>query len=384
MCDPDFQLLGSGLYLDASLINHSCDPALPKRPGSPQTERQNTIPSRRGGAGLGLGARRAVPRRGLMAALGRGFRGRGRARAGGSRGRPLRAAAGAGEVGVQLAGTVREALGVELGANAETAELAAATAVGLFYLTAKPSVVAGFFETYLLGPVFAAREKATFTLTEEQLVSGPRLGQGAFGTVTRGVWVSGAASEFRSFDEAAEGPGKKADVVVKSVRTRNKEALRSVVVEAWMNRRLRRAAPSIGAPFLGELSVREGQQTEQRCLVWEWDGELTLQDFLEDRAFPGSLASHLQEQGYRTGRLLEDEAVVKRVIRDLLGALAQLHAIGIVHRDIKPANLLMSSTGSTKGRFKIIDFGAACDLRAGYNCECGWGGKAGRMGLTRG
>ena len=26
MCDPDFQLLGSGLYLDASLINHSCEP----------------------------------------------------------------------------------------------------------------------------------------------------------------------------------------------------------------------------------------------------------------------------------------------------------------------------------------------------------------------
>ena len=139
-------------------------------------------------------------------------------------------------------------------------------------------------------------------------------------------------------------------------------------------------APSIGAPFLGELSVREGQQTEQRCLVWEWDGELTLQDFLEDRGFPGSLASHLQEQGYRTGRLLEDEAVVKRVIRDLLGALAQLHAIGIVHRDIKPANLLMSSTGSTKGRFKIIDFGAACDLRAGYNCECGCPGGGGRGG----
>ena len=41
-----------------------------------------------------------------------------------------------------------------------------------------------------------------------------------------------------------------------------------------------------------------------------------------------------------------------------------MHGTGIVHRDIKPENLLISKE---EGKIKIIDLGAAADLRVGIN-----------------
>jgi serine/threonine-protein kinase len=45
----------------------------------------------------------------------------------------------------------------------------------------------------------------------------------------------------------------------------------------------------------------------------------------------------------------------ERLARELLGALAHIHAAGIVHRDIKPGNVLVAPDGSAK----LIDFGIA-------------------------
>jgi serine/threonine-protein kinase len=50
-----------------------------------------------------------------------------------------------------------------------------------------------------------------------------------------------------------------------------------------------------------------------------------------------------------------DEVECERLARELLGALAHIHAAGIVHRDVKPQNVLIAPDGSAK----LIDFGIA-------------------------
>lgn len=49
-------------------------------------------------------------------------------------------------------------------------------------------------------------------------------------------------------------------------------------------------------------------------------------------------------------------------MRQILQNLGDIHNTGIVHRDIKPQNMILSKKG-----IKMIDLGAAADLRIGIN-----------------
>lgn len=60
----------------------------------------------------------------------------------------------------------------------------------------------------------------------------------------------------------------------------------------------------------------------------------------------GSLYDHLQD-----GERPEPE----RLVRDLLAALAAIHATGIIHRDLKPGNVLLAADGTAC----LTDFGVA-------------------------
>jgi serine/threonine protein kinase len=50
------------------------------------------------------------------------------------------------------------------------------------------------------------------------------------------------------------------------------------------------------------------------------------------------------------------------LLAQLLGALVQVHAAGLVHRDIKPANLLLEATGTQPPILRLSDFGIALSL----------------------
>ncbi len=57
-----------------------------------------------------------------------------------------------------------------------------------------------------------------------------------------------------------------------------------------------------------------------------------------------------------TERMSQGAAIdCERLARELLGALAHIHAAGIVHRDVKPQNVLIGPEGDAK----LIDFGIA-------------------------
>lgn len=61
--------------------------------------------------------------------------------------------------------------------------------------------------------------------------------------------------------------------------------------------------------------------------------------------------------------LKRNALIIKQIMRQIITSLKRIHDTGIVHRDIKPANLVVTR----KGQIKLIDFGAATDLRIGKN-----------------
>ncbi|KAL2667469.1 hypothetical protein AAZV13_01G070400 [Glycine max] len=112
-------------------------------------------------------------------------------------------------------------------------------------------------------------------------------------------------------------------------------------------------------------SKSSSKKAAEYWLIWRFEGDATLADLMQSRDFPYNVETLILGEVQDLPKGLEREnRIIQTIVRQILFALDGLHSTGIVHRDIKPQNIIFSEESRT---FKIIDLGAATDLRVGIN-----------------
>eukprot|EP00850_Spirogloea_muscicola_P005024 SM000022S07238 [mRNA] locus=s22:737613:742418:+ [translate_table: standard] len=247
---------------------------------------------------------------------------------------------------------------------------AALAALAAGYLWATPGVAPGFWDMFILGPL---DNRLRPSYRKEDFVLGKKLGEGGYGTVYKAtfanptpgkVWAASPSSCCCSAP-LVERKGHALLAVAQPKELVVKRANEFGAVEIWMNERVRRACASSCADFIyGFLEPTKGRNDEF-WLVWKYEGDLTLASVLNQKDFPYNVEAAVLGRAQASPRGTARElAVVRELMRQILANIARLHATGIVHRDIKPQNIILCQE---TGALKIIDLGAAADLRVGIN-----------------
>ncbi|RDX77728.1 Serine/threonine-protein kinase STN8, chloroplastic, partial [Mucuna pruriens] len=243
------------------------------------------------------------------------------------------------------------------------------------YLTARPGVLVGAIDAFLLAPMQLLLDNLSGrrNLKRTDFLIVDKLGEGSFGVVYSGLLVPKNVDVQEWMQKSGRGKVSKLDakskdkVVLKKVKVGIEGAEEFGDSEEWFNYRLSRAAPETCAKFLGSFVADKtnSQFTKGgKWLVWKFEGGLSLADYMADQSFPSNLESVM------FGRVLQgvdsskrNALIIKQIMRQTITSLKKIHDTGIVHRDVKPANLVVTK----QGQIKLIDFGAATDLRIGKN-----------------
>jgi len=262
--------------------------------------------------------------------------------------------------------------------DGERWKIVSGSAFGWFYLTARPGVLKGALDSYVLAPlqflVDGALGRRNWKRTD--FLVDERLGEGSFGTVYAGFVLPRKLATDQDDDEFGRR-GRRIEeykdykrfdkVILKKVKVGVQGADECGEMEEWFNYRMRRAAPDTCAKYLGSFraDATRGQFTQGgKWLVWKYEGDSTLLDFMKQRNFPENLEMPLFGRTLKSkDQLQRHSLIIKQIMRQIISSLNKMHATGIVHRDVKPSNLVVTN----KGKLKFIDFGAATDLRVGKN-----------------
>ncbi|RYR14830.1 hypothetical protein Ahy_B04g071534 [Arachis hypogaea] len=252
-------------------------------------------------------------------------------------------------------------------------EFLAFAGLSWIYLTAKPGLLVGAIDAYLMAPIQMR------SLKRSDLVIGDKLGEGSFGVlVPRNVnnveqeRIKKSGNKGRNVITKLDAKSKD-KVILKKVKVGIEGAEEFGECEEWFNYRLSRAAPEMCARFLGSFVADKSNSLFTKggkWLVWKFEALLfmvmmsqgghSFADYMTERNFPSNLESVM----FR--RVLQGINSSKRdalIIKQMITSLKKIHDTCIVHRDIKPANLVVTK----QGQIKLIDFGSATDLRIGKN-----------------
>ena len=106
--------------------------------------------------------------------------------------------------------------------------------------------------------------------------------------------------------------------------------------------------PAYTERFRREARVAAGLSNPNLVRVFDYSAESERPYIAMEYVEGGTLAD-------RVAQGTADDFDSRRLARELLGALAAIHAAGVIHRDVKPSNVLLDPNGSTR----LTDFGIA-------------------------
>jgi serine/threonine protein kinase/archaellum component FlaC len=209
--------------------------------------------------------------------------------------------------------------------------------------------------------------RAGIKYSREDVEVDRQIGEGSFGIVYSGT------IEAR----------KTGTVVLKRPKLTVEGAAELQEVEAWMNDRVSRDARGACADFLGSFRVSPDESylnqsegviaKEGLWLVWRYEGDKTLAQFMAQPDYPAGIAKTLfGREGNLRGDAAVELEVTQAAMKQLFKNLNNVHRAGLVHRDIKPHNLVLTHSKSgdiitDPPKFKLIDLGACACFRTGMN-----------------